>query len=248
MYNVGVVLMSYTSSPATVFRHAYVPHTHPHIPCSLRDDSPAVRKNTLVVLTHLILNDMIKVKGQISAMALCLEDPEQKIADLAKLFFHELSKKVSICTHLKLPNQYTWMHCKSLCKLLGIKASCLYDSHTCVAVYLSIVVCVVLLDKKFSWTCNFCYICGWSPVGLILWKYYLQNNHCYTVHVCVCTSQVAIISLIHCNGASTNILSLKITVLHCYNTCIIVKSNRPLLFIQFLSAGECHLQCFARHH
>ena len=92
---------------ATVFRHAYVPHTCPHIPCSLRDDSPVVRKNTLVVLTHLILNDMIKVKGQISAMALCLEDPEQKIADLAKLFFHELSKKVSICTHLKLPNQYT---------------------------------------------------------------------------------------------------------------------------------------------
>ena len=105
--HVGVVLVSYTSSPATVFRHAYVPHTHPHIPCSLRDDSPVVRKNTLVVLTHLILNDMIKVKGQISAMALCLEDPEQKIADLAKLFFHELSKKVSICTHLKLPNQYT---------------------------------------------------------------------------------------------------------------------------------------------
>ena len=101
--------------------------------------------------------------------------------------------------------------CKSLCKLLGIKASCLYDSHMCVAVYLSIVVCVVLLDKKFSQTCNFCYICGWSPVGLILWKYYLQNNHCYTVHVCVCTSQVAIILLIHCNGTSTNILSLKIT-------------------------------------
>ena len=68
----------------------------------------------------------------------------------------------------------------------------------CVAVYLSIVVCVVLLDKKVSQTCNFCYICGWSPVGLILWKYYLQNNHCYTVRVCVCTSQVAIILLIHC--------------------------------------------------
>ena len=71
---------------------------HPCTPCSLHDDSAVVRKNTLVVLTHLILNDMIKVKGQISAMALCLEDPEQKIADLAKLFFHELSKKVSAHT------------------------------------------------------------------------------------------------------------------------------------------------------
>ena len=76
--------------------HTHSPH--PCTPCSLHDDSAVVRKNTLVVLTHLILNDMIKVKGQISAMALCLEDPEQKIADLAKLFFHELSKKVSAHT------------------------------------------------------------------------------------------------------------------------------------------------------
>ena len=61
-----------------------------------------MRKNTLVVLTHLVLNDMIKVKGQISAMALCLEDSDQKIADLAKLFFNELSKKVYIifCKYL----------------------------------------------------------------------------------------------------------------------------------------------------
>ena len=53
-----------------------------------------MRKNTLMVLTHLILNDMVKVKGQISEMATCLEDKEQRIADLAKLFFLELSKKV----------------------------------------------------------------------------------------------------------------------------------------------------------
>lgn len=48
-----------------------------------------------MVLTHLILNDMVKVKGQISEMATCLEDKDQRIADLAKLFFLELSKKVS---------------------------------------------------------------------------------------------------------------------------------------------------------
>ena len=49
-----------------------------------------------MVLTHLILNDMVKVKGQISEMATCLEDKDARIADLAKLFFLELSKKVSV--------------------------------------------------------------------------------------------------------------------------------------------------------
>jgi condensin complex subunit 1 len=37
-----------------------------------------------MVLTHLILNDMVKVKGQISEMAICLEDAEPRIADLAR--------------------------------------------------------------------------------------------------------------------------------------------------------------------
>ena len=55
-----------------------------------------MRKNTLMVLTHLILNDMVKVKGQISEMATCLEDKDSRISDLAKLFFLELSKKVRI--------------------------------------------------------------------------------------------------------------------------------------------------------
>ncbi len=59
----------------------------------LRDKDTRVRKNTLMVLAHLILNDMIKVKGQISEMAVCLEDKDQRISDLARLFFHELAQK-----------------------------------------------------------------------------------------------------------------------------------------------------------
>lgn len=59
----------------------------------LSDHDDSVRKNTLMVLTHLILNDMIKVKGQISEMSICLEDSNSRISDLAKLFFHELSGK-----------------------------------------------------------------------------------------------------------------------------------------------------------
>jgi condensin complex subunit 1 len=49
--------------------------------------------NTLMVLMHLILNGMIKVKGQLGEMAKCLEDEEPRIADLAKLFFTKLSTK-----------------------------------------------------------------------------------------------------------------------------------------------------------
>jgi len=59
----------------------------------LSDQDLVVKKNTLMVLTHLILNGMIKVKGQLGEMAKCLEDKEPRIADLAKLFFKDLSTK-----------------------------------------------------------------------------------------------------------------------------------------------------------
>ncbi|XP_022111340.1 condensin complex subunit 1-like isoform X2 [Acanthaster planci] len=65
----------------------------PNLYARLRDPSAHVRKNTLMVLTHLILNDMVKVKGQISEMATCIVDSDERIASLAKLFFFELSKK-----------------------------------------------------------------------------------------------------------------------------------------------------------
>ncbi len=52
-----------------------------------------VRKNCLMVLSHLILNDMMKVKGHIVRLALCLCDDDPRIAALARLFFHALSTK-----------------------------------------------------------------------------------------------------------------------------------------------------------
>ena len=73
----------------------------------LRDESPQVRMNTMKIMTRLILNDMVKVKGQISEMATCLEDRDPRIAELAKSFFSELSKKVrtvSCCC----PNLSSW--------------------------------------------------------------------------------------------------------------------------------------------
>ncbi|KAK9792029.1 hypothetical protein WJX73_005287 [Symbiochloris irregularis] len=61
----------------------------------LTDSDPGVRKTALMVLSHLILNDMMKVKGHIARLALCLRDSEPRIADLAALFFHELNAKAS---------------------------------------------------------------------------------------------------------------------------------------------------------
>ncbi|CDR99695.1 hypothetical protein [Sporisorium scitamineum] len=59
----------------------------------LGDKDLSVKKHTLMVLTHLILNGMIKVKGQLGEMAKCLEDEEPRVSDLAKLFFSELATK-----------------------------------------------------------------------------------------------------------------------------------------------------------
>ena len=60
----------------------------------LQDSDTVVRRNTLTVLTHLILNDMVKVKGHISEMVMCLKDSDCQILELAKVFFRELSQKV----------------------------------------------------------------------------------------------------------------------------------------------------------
>ncbi|KAG0208089.1 Condensin complex subunit [Mortierella sp. GBA30] len=59
----------------------------------LSDSDAAVKKNTLMVLTHLILNGMVKVKGQLGEMAICLVDEDARISDLARLFFTELTSK-----------------------------------------------------------------------------------------------------------------------------------------------------------
>ncbi|KAK4839260.1 hypothetical protein QYF36_020465 [Acer negundo] len=70
----------------------------------LRDPSGSVRKNAVLVLSHLILNDMMKVKGYINEMAIRVEDDDERISNLAKLFFHELSKKGSNPIYNLLPD------------------------------------------------------------------------------------------------------------------------------------------------
>ncbi|ETW09741.1 hypothetical protein, variant 1 [Aphanomyces invadans] len=75
-----------------------------HIYARLRDVNVNVRKNTIMVLTHLILNDMVKVKGQVSEIALSLVDEDKRICELAKLFFHELSKRGNNPIYNMLPD------------------------------------------------------------------------------------------------------------------------------------------------
>ena len=74
------------------FPNALEPWTG-HMYARLTDNSVVVRYNALMVLTHLILNDMIKVKGQVSHIVCCLCDPVDAIKDLATLFFMRLSER-----------------------------------------------------------------------------------------------------------------------------------------------------------
>ncbi|NWH73336.1 CND1 protein, partial [Piaya cayana] len=69
-----------------------------HLYARLRDPCPSVRQTTGLVLTHLILKDMVKVKGQVSEMATLLVDPEEAIMGVAQNFFSELSNKASGCS------------------------------------------------------------------------------------------------------------------------------------------------------
>lgn len=74
------------------FPNALEPWTA-HLYSRLSDDSVMVRYNTLTVLTHLILNDMVKVKGQVSHVVACLTDDNDRIRDLAATFFTKLSER-----------------------------------------------------------------------------------------------------------------------------------------------------------
>ncbi|XP_074839699.1 condensin complex subunit 1 [Carettochelys insculpta] len=65
----------------------------PHLYARLRDPCKRVRQTAGLVMTHLILKDMVKVKGQVSEMAALLIDPEEEIVGLARNFFSELSNK-----------------------------------------------------------------------------------------------------------------------------------------------------------
>uniref|UniRef100_A0A8C3R1V1 Condensin complex subunit 1 n=1 Tax=Cyanoderma ruficeps TaxID=181631 RepID=A0A8C3R1V1_9PASS len=83
-----------------------------HLYARLRDPCPSVRQTAGLVMTHLILKDMVKVKGQVSEMATLLIDQEEEIVGVAQNFFGELANKGNavynllpdIISHLSDPN------------------------------------------------------------------------------------------------------------------------------------------------
>ncbi|SCU90578.1 LADA_0F05072g1_1 [Lachancea dasiensis] len=59
----------------------------------LHDEDLMVQKTCLMTVTFLILAGQVKVKGQLGQMAKCLENTDQGISDMCKLFFTELATK-----------------------------------------------------------------------------------------------------------------------------------------------------------
>lgn len=59
----------------------------------LTDENLMVQRTCLMTVTFLILAGQVKVKGQLTAMAKCLENSDQGISDMCKLFFTELATK-----------------------------------------------------------------------------------------------------------------------------------------------------------
>ncbi|KAK3672227.1 condensin complex non-SMC subunit Cnd1 [Recurvomyces mirabilis] len=59
----------------------------------LSDKSLLVKRTCLMTLTFLILAGQVKVKGQLGEMAKCVEDSDERIRDMSRMFFAELAGK-----------------------------------------------------------------------------------------------------------------------------------------------------------
>ncbi|KAK0342387.1 condensin complex non-SMC subunit Cnd1 [Friedmanniomyces endolithicus] len=59
----------------------------------LSDPSLPVKRTCLMTLTFLILAGQVKVKGQLGEMAKCVEDPDERVREMSRMFFGELAGK-----------------------------------------------------------------------------------------------------------------------------------------------------------
>ncbi|NWU98702.1 CND1 protein, partial [Upupa epops] len=66
-----------------------------HLYARLRDPCPSVRQTAGLVMSQLILKDIVKVRGQVSDMAVLLIDPDEAIVEVAQNVFSELANKAS---------------------------------------------------------------------------------------------------------------------------------------------------------
>jgi hypothetical protein len=61
----------------------------------LKSKSSMIRRTAVTVLSHLILNDFVKLKAEIADFVFLLDDESPQIVEIANLFFHQLSEKDS---------------------------------------------------------------------------------------------------------------------------------------------------------
>ncbi|KAI1724403.1 non-SMC mitotic condensation complex subunit 1 domain-containing protein [Ditylenchus destructor] len=66
----------------------------------IRDENSGIRYTCLLVMSHMLLNDLIKVSGRIADLAPCLCDADHQIVLLARGFFTEMSKKHNVLYNL----------------------------------------------------------------------------------------------------------------------------------------------------
>lgn len=59
----------------------------------LQDPQLPVRYQCLMVISHLVLNDMIKLKEEILDVAFLLNDPDSVIREMARIFLQEVHNK-----------------------------------------------------------------------------------------------------------------------------------------------------------
>lgn len=59
----------------------------------LSDPSLPVKRTCLMTLTFLILAGQVKVKGQLGEMAKCVEDSDERVREMSRMFFSELAGK-----------------------------------------------------------------------------------------------------------------------------------------------------------
>uniref|UniRef100_A0A4Y0API6 Condensin complex subunit 1 n=1 Tax=Anopheles funestus TaxID=62324 RepID=A0A4Y0API6_ANOFN len=67
-----------------------------HMYATLHEENVELRMTAVKMLSHLILHEMIRVKGQISDLALCIVDPVKEIRIITEQFFKEIANKSNI--------------------------------------------------------------------------------------------------------------------------------------------------------
>lgn len=67
-----------------------------HLYSTLHEEDTELRLTAVKMLSHLILHEMIRVKGQISDLAMCLVDPVPEIKVITEQFFKEIAQKSNI--------------------------------------------------------------------------------------------------------------------------------------------------------